>query len=367
MTVIRVKGFQIFYDRHGRLRCYHRRTRIAVDLQAAPIGSAAFLAECARITALETAAGPPRPGTLGKLIAGYRASPAFQDLATRTQADYQRVFDYLKPIVDTALVRFDRPLVVRVRDKAAAKGGRRFGTYVKQVLSLVFAWGLERGYLTVNPAEGIKNIRRPSGTPRANRPWSDKERFAVLEAAPWHLKVPIGLGMFAGLREGDALRLTKSAYDGKTLEIRTAKTGRILSWPVPAALKGILNAAPAHDAVTIAATSRGRPWTQSGFRASWRTLKAGLEAAGVVAPGLTFHGLRHTVGTILAEEGFDDRTIADVLGHATEAMARHYSREADRTRKMKGVVRRLDLAENKRRANSVKPSEETVKPGGGRK
>ena len=65
MTRIRVQGFQIFADRHGKLRCYHRSTRTAVDLDAAPLGSAQFFAECARITELIKMAGPSKPGTLG--------------------------------------------------------------------------------------------------------------------------------------------------------------------------------------------------------------------------------------------------------------------------------------------------------------
>jgi integrase len=108
--------------------------------------------------------------------------------------------------------------------------------------------------------------------------------------------------------------------------------------------------------VTLAANSRGHPWTESGFRASWRTLRLRLEAAGKIAPGLTFHGLRHTVATILREEGFDDRTIADALGQKTDAMARHYSRDANLRKKMMGVVQRMDLAENKRRSKVVKPN-----------
>ena len=40
MTRVRVQGFQIFKDRHGKPRCYHRKTRIAVDLRVNPIGSA---------------------------------------------------------------------------------------------------------------------------------------------------------------------------------------------------------------------------------------------------------------------------------------------------------------------------------------
>ena len=119
MTRIKVKGFQIFPDRHGKMRCYHRKTRTAVNLKTAPLGSAEFFAECARISELTKLAGIPKPGTFGLLIAEYKTSDAFlDDLAPRTQADYQRCLNYLKPIADTPLHRFDRALVVRIRDKA---------------------------------------------------------------------------------------------------------------------------------------------------------------------------------------------------------------------------------------------------------
>jgi hypothetical protein len=127
MTIVRVKGFQIFSDRHGRMRCYHRKSRIAVDVGKSPLGSAEFFAECARIAELTKASGPAKPGTLGRLISEYRSNPAFVDLAPRTRLDYQRCLDYLAPIADTALVKFDRALVVRIRDKATARHGRRFG------------------------------------------------------------------------------------------------------------------------------------------------------------------------------------------------------------------------------------------------
>jgi hypothetical protein len=118
MTVIRVKGFQIFSDRHGR--CYHRRTHTAVDLSKAPIGSAEFFAECSRIAELSQKV-EPKPGALGLLINGYRAHSAFTDLAPLTRRDYQKVFDYLKPIADTpprvvrALSRIRTPPVSELR------------------------------------------------------------------------------------------------------------------------------------------------------------------------------------------------------------------------------------------------------------
>jgi hypothetical protein len=93
------------------------------------------------------------------------------------------VFNDLVPIADTPLVRFDAPLIVGIRDKAASKHGRRFGNYVKQVLPLVFSSGVERGHLVRNPAEKIKSIRRLRDMAEANRPWPDSERDAVLADA----------------------------------------------------------------------------------------------------------------------------------------------------------------------------------------
>jgi integrase len=356
MTVVRVKGFHIFKDRHGRLRCYHRKTRAPVDLDKAPLGSAEFLAECAKIAALaEAKAGKEKPGTLGLLICDYRKSPVFQDLAPRTRADYQTHFDYLRPIADTALVRFDRPLVVRVRDKAAASKGRRFGNYLKATLSVIFGWGRERGYLADNPASGIKAIRRQKGAPEANRPWSDQERDAVLDAAPAHMRPAIALMMFTGLGPKDALTLPRNFARSGEIATRRAKTGEPVFWPMPRPLAAILDQAPSHAATTLCASSTGRPWTLDGFRASWRTLRIRLEKDGRIGSALTCYGLRHTVAVILRESGCDERTIADALGQKTIEMARHYAKGADLRGKMRGVVKNFDAELAKRRTKTGKP------------
>lgn len=132
MTIIRPKGFQVFKDRLGRWRCYHRSSRTPIDVVTFPIGSAEFLGECQRIVSLYGKAAAPRAGTLAMLISLYRAHEAFTDLAERTRSDYQRCFDYPKPIGDTPLVSFKPVLVVAIRDKAAKRHGRRFGTYVNK-------------------------------------------------------------------------------------------------------------------------------------------------------------------------------------------------------------------------------------------
>ena len=356
MTKIRLRGFQIFKDRHGKWRAYHRKTRVPVDLDKTPLGSAEFFAECAKIAALaEAKAVKEKPGTLGLLTRNYRASATFQDLAPRTQADYQGHFDYLQPIADTPLIRFDRPLVVRIRDKAAASKGRRFGNYLKATLSVIFGWGAERGYLAGNPASNIKAIRRARGTPDANRPWADAERYVVLENAPAHMRPAIALMMFTGLGPKDALALPRSHWRNGEIATRRAKTGEPVYWPIPGALDAILREAPNHSATTLCASSAGRPWTICGFRASWRTLRIRLERDGEIGPGLTLYGLRHTVAVILREAGHDERTIADALGQKTIEMARHYAKGADLRGKMQGIVKSFDAELAKRRTKLSNP------------
>ena len=82
---IRVRGIKVYRSR-GKLFAYHRKTGKRIK---ALIGSAAFLAEIERLNGQEPA--QPRPGTLGALIAAYRRSPEFLELAERTRRDYVRL------------------------------------------------------------------------------------------------------------------------------------------------------------------------------------------------------------------------------------------------------------------------------------
>lgn len=352
-------GFKIHQDRKPpfKWRCYHRKSGEKVDIDKFPLYTMTFYAECDRITKLHEKQ-EAKPGTLGKLIALYRASDEFLvDLKPRTRADYQKCADYLQPIEDTMLTKFEPPLVVLIRDKAAKKLGRKWGNYIKTFLSIIFKWGKERGYIATNPAAEIKAKKRPKDMPAANRPWQDEERDAVMAALPDHMKLPIALMMYCGLDPSDALLLQKNAVVNGRIDTRRGKTGVPVYVRAPEPLLEIMAQEKAHSTTTLCANSRGLPWTYNGFSTNWDKLKGKLEKAGTIQPGLTLKGLRHTVGTILAELGYDDRTIADMLGHETTAMARHYSKRADRTKKMDGVVTSFEAEVNRRKTKSVKPTE----------
>jgi hypothetical protein len=46
---MRLTGFKLYKDRHGRQRCYHRKSGVAIDLGKYPIGSKEFFDQCSTI------------------------------------------------------------------------------------------------------------------------------------------------------------------------------------------------------------------------------------------------------------------------------------------------------------------------------
>jgi integrase len=338
------------YRKGGKLYVYHRATTTRI---LAEPGTRAFELEVERLNKLAAVPKQPNAGTLGHLIHEYKKSPEFQGLAPRTRSDYQRIFNYLKDADDTMIVEITPGEVKRSRDKAFNAHKRHFANYMLAVLKLLFVWGVAADLCNGNPAASVKKIKRPRLAPMANRPWEEGECAAVLAASDGGIRVGIALGMFAGMRLGDALTVTRLAYDGHWIKWSQNKTGDLVELPAHPWLKDILNADIAARKVategaldldpvlTLTATRAGKPYSLDGFRTIFFRLIKGLEKTGQVQPGLTFHGLRHTAGRKLAENGAEPHMIAAMLGHRTLAMAWHYSKDANRKELARAAVIKL--------------------------
>lgn len=349
MTFVRIRGLNIYTDRHGHRRCYHRATGTAIDLKNFPIGSVEFMGECERISRLNKTPATDKPGTLGRLIKEYRNHDAYRLLASRTRRDYDKCFTDLARIDDTPLSKINPQLVVQLRDAACERLGRKWGNYVRGVLSIICGWGLERGYLASNPCKGVRGIKRPKHAPEANRPWTDGERNSVLAEGSGPLLVPIALMMFCGLDPGDVVKLPKSAIKDGHIDTKRGKTQQPVWLPLPEAVKAVL-AKSKHDAITVCADTKGQPMTYWGLNSAWRRLRTKLLADNLVEKGLTLKGLRHTVAGQLADLGYDGRTIADMLGQKTTQMGEFYSRRADKRAKLTAVIKNFDEEIEKRKA-----------------
>jgi integrase len=354
--IFRVRGVKRVRSK-GHTYYYHRKTGTRIT---APPGTAAFAAEVDRLDQ-EASAGRSvcPPGTWGWLVEQYRASPEFAALAPRTRQDYQHILDYLRApepgkdgLTLVSLQVMDPPGILRLRDKTARKHGRKRANYVVTIISLIWNWGRPRGLVPgPNPADGVPKIRRPRDARDVNRAWADNELSAVLAAAPPHLRKAVALGAYTGIREGDILRLPKSARQDGCIVYRHHKTGEDIWIPEHRDLTPILDtpldvrpsrSAAAPAAIQLVTNSRGVPFTESGFRASFFKLIRDLTAQGAVQPGLTFHGLRHTVATRLADAGADTRTIMSMTGHRTEAQVAVYTRRADRRQRARSAVALLE-------------------------
>ena len=341
---IPIEGVKSYRSRHGKWYVYHRKTGCRVTAKP---GSPEFFAELARLDAVVEASVPKAlPGTLGLLIRDYKRSPEYTELAPRTREDYAKVFDYLRPLDGQTLVAMNPGFIVEVRDAAFKKRKRHFANYVVAVLRLLFAWARVRGLVDDNPVARVPKFRRPKGAPKANRRWSRDELAIVLEAAPIELRLAIALAVCTGMRQGDVLRFPWSGYEGGQIQARAAKTGVPIRMPAHPMLCALLDAAPRTSPVVVIG-ARGRPFTEDGFRARFFKLIRDLQAAGKIAPGLTFHGLRTTTATMLAEAGCDTQTIMAITGHETEAMVAHYRRDADKTARAETAIAKLDFARAK--------------------
>lgn len=316
-----------------RLYWYHRAT--GRRLKADPATAEGML-EVQRLDgkaqALQTAQEAAQ-GSLAALWEVYRLSPEWRSLKPRTRSDYQAVRDWLGDAADRAILNsITSAQVIGLRDWAFKAKGRRFANYVVQVLRMLFGWGKLRNKMLANPATGVPAIRKPIGASEANRSWSATEIRAFTASAPPQIVVPFVLGLFAGMRQGDALIATWSAYDGATLRWIAGKNGELVIAPVTGIFKTILDAAKKRrgSSLQIATTAAGDTWTQSGFRSTFFKHVRKLTKAGHLQPGCTFHGLRHTLATGARDAGESDSRVAAAIGDRSPAMAQIYGRGADR-------------------------------------
>lgn len=358
--LVKVVGIKRYNDRHGRPRLYYRRKGCPTVALDPSLSGTELAAEVNRLDKLYKPFAI-RANTLRSLVAAYQdKSNHWKGLRQRTRDDYERVFKLLGTTQDNTLSVFTPPLIAGLRDKARDENGFKFANQMLVTLNSVFSFGVEYGHVPSNPVSEISKIARPTDLPEANRPWTPNEAVALMKA-PIYLAAPIAMAAYLALREGDILKMSKAAITERLLAITTSKTRRALELPVCDDLWSILLAyqkwrmalwdakrerarkrRPLEDVQDLVTTmfvnSRGAAWTEDGFRTSWGKWRDQLEDAEKIGAGVTFHGGRHTVATILAECGFEPQQVKHLLGHGTETMTEHYQRRAKRRGMLKDMT-----------------------------
>jgi integrase len=192
------------------------------------------------------------------------------------------------------------------------------------VLRKMILVALDEEWIEIDPTHRIKYRPETKG----HRAWTDDERAAY--EARWPLgtlaRTAYACVLYGGPRRSDVARYRWSDFTDDQFPHTQQKTGKRLMLPVLPPLRDALNAAPKlgeYILTTPWGTPRA-PGTLTNDFHTWTTA-AGLK-------GCTMHGLRKTLGKILAEEGATTRELMDVLGHESIQHAELYSREAEQAR-----------------------------------
>ncbi len=267
--------------------------------------------------------------TIDDLIRDFEASEEFEKLTVNTKESHLTAFKHIRAgFDDLPISLIGQPgLKKEIRDwRNKFKDKPRSADAHLNTFKRLFSYGVEQEYFTVNPAAGIKSIYEGS---RKDSIWTPDQIEKMRENAPEPIVRAMMLAYYTGQRQGDLLALKWSDYDGIHLKLRQSKGGKYVKVRVHAKLKIYIDSLD-RTAIRILTNSYGRPWTQSGFRSSFRKACKRVDVTGV-----TFHDLRGTFITERRREGSTAEQIASVSGHSLSevksTLEKHYLAEDQQT------------------------------------
>jgi enterobacteria phage integrase len=282
------------------------------------------------------------PGTIGALIASYKASGQFKALSDTSRIGYTTRLEIIRVEHghrSVAGLTKDR-IKEKILDPLVDRPGAALDTLKK--LRILIRHAIEKKWITGDPSVGIK---RPKG--KEIRAWTDAELAAFERRWPIGTKqrTAYSLMLNMGTARVDTHLMTWQQVDNGATYTRQ-KTNVAVDMAVAEDLRKTLAAMPRKH-VTIINTDHGGPYTVESFG---NFMRKAIKEAGITDLRCQPHGLRKTLGRLMADAGCTAHEIMAALGHKTLGEAERYTREADRRRGGNRAVVKLD--QHRRRTNS---------------
>ncbi len=252
--------------------------------------------------------------TLRAVIVAYKSSQDFKSRPAKTRKDYLRYIAAIEEKFGTIPLKALKDARCNAafldwRDNLTC--GPRSKDYHWTVLKMILNWGANRGLLQWQAPARTKKLYKAD---RSEMIWLTADIAAMRKACSHELAWALDLALLTGQRQGDLLKLTWSQAREGWLVLKQGKTNARVQIPVKGDLATLLAEMP-RRAVTILTNSRGCPWTEDGFRASWTKAfgSAGLS-------DLHFNDLRGTAVVNLADAGCTVPEIASITGHSLKSV-----------------------------------------------
>jgi site-specific recombinase XerC len=327
-----------YLDRHGKRRWRFRRAGKTVQLPGTPGQpqfEAAYVAalagrpiEKAAVRRLPTSAAPK------SLRAAWRVlitdTLEWKQLDPETQRSQTLIAErFLRlPIVEGEPLTFGDVAVADLQRKhIKAILARRSNTphaaaHLLRLIRKLTGVALDQNWIEYDPTYRIRFRPHHKGW----KAWPDDARDAFerrwpIGTAP---RLAYALALYFGHRRSDIAKVKWADLEGAGGHVVQSKTDKALWIPMHPELAKVLEATERKSDYVLL-TQYGRPFSPKalGMRMQDWTKAAGLP------PGYTLHGLRKTLGKLLAEHGATTRQIMAILGHDDIAHAELYTREAE--------------------------------------
>lgn len=197
-------------------------------------------------------------------------------------------------------------------------------------LRMLLTFGVDHGYLTINPATGVKMPKVPASDPV--RPLSPRQVEAICAAMMAQGRrvdvVQVRLMAYAGLRPGEVPMLRWMDVGERSLSVRAGKTNTVkpvkLIDPLAVDLKRwrMECGRPGDRSLVIARPQVGS-WRLTTY-GNWRSrvFDPACEVAGVSA---TPKSLRHGFASLLIHAHYPVTYVAQQMRHSVEMTTRHYA------------------------------------------
>lgn len=192
-------------------------------------------------------------------------------------------------------------------------------------LGTMFRWAKRWGVIRENPATDLEKPPEPHHKTR----FLTREEFALLveRAEPW-LRPILTVAVLTGLRlkEVVGIRVESIDWDNRLVHVsEDCKTARPRAVPMTDTVLEILREQAGRFRKTGFVFLDGEHCDRTSRRERNRiSQRTKIAAKAAALDGVTFHTLRHTAGSWMAQDGYSEVLIAEVLGHATTATTKRY-------------------------------------------
>lgn len=249
----------------------------------------------------------------------FLVSPAFQELAKNTRAQYTSAAAMLRLVFGDMSMASIKPFHIATwlddhPHKTAANTG-------KAVMSRVFDHAVRQGLVDRNPCKEISYNRIP---PR-DRLISDDEYRRIYEQACDVVQIAMDMAYYSGMRISDVLKVRLQDLGPDGLYSVQKKTGKRQIFAYTQPLREVIDRARSLrcsvKGMHLLCDRSGQPYEYHMFNRRW--LKA-VRAAGV--EDVRFHDIRAKSATDAKGMGLDYQAL---LGHSSRSMSDRYVRSRE--------------------------------------